>query len=104
MGPPGLDLGMFLANFLWFYAGHSDASRRRGAVSGVMATIDSYKSAFRVQLGGTSGAGGAIREIQRQRQKQNGLREVWLHFKSFSFHSFHFTYTYIPVEFHDLLT
>ena len=58
MGPAGLDLGIFLANFLWYYAGHSEPSRRRGAVSGVMAVIDSYRSAFRVQLGSGTGSKG----------------------------------------------
>jgi thiamine kinase-like enzyme len=41
---------MFLANFLWFYAGHSEGSRRRGSVKGLIAVIDSYKSAFREQV------------------------------------------------------
>ena len=58
MGPTGLDLGIFLANFLWYYSGHSEPSRRRGAVSGVMAVIDSYRSAFRVQLGSGTGSKG----------------------------------------------
>mmetsp|Transcript_35613 Transcript_35613/g.33770 ORF Transcript_35613/g.33770 Transcript_35613/m.33770 type:complete len:564 (+) Transcript_35613:289-1980(+) len=50
MGPSGMDLGMFLANFLWFYAGHSEGSRRRGSVKGLIAVIDAYKCAFREQV------------------------------------------------------
>ena len=58
MGPAGLDLGMFLAGFLWYYAGHSEASWRRNVAGGVMAVIDAYKQAFRVQL--TGGALGKV--------------------------------------------
>ena len=59
-----------------YHAGHSEPSRRRGTVSGVMSAIDSYKSAFRVQLGGMGGTGGAARDLQRQRQIKYQEKEV----------------------------
>ena len=57
-GPAGLDLGMFLASFLWYYPGHSDPSWRRGLAGGVLAVIDAYRQAFKVQI---TGAGGVAR-------------------------------------------
>ena len=55
-GPAGLDLGMFIASFLWYYPGHSDPSWRRGLAGGVLAVIDAYRQAFKVQLAGAGGA------------------------------------------------
>lgn len=55
MGPAGLDLGIFLANFMWYYAGHSEAGWRRSLAGGVLSVIDSYKQAFRVQITGAGG-------------------------------------------------
>ena len=66
--------------FLRYYSGHSEASRRRGIVSGVMAVIDSYKSAFRVQVGGTTGTGGAARALKAERQRQQDLIKVIQHY------------------------
>lgn len=54
-GPCGLDLGLFLSNYLWYYAVHANPSVRRSLVSGVSAVIEAYKSAFIVQLLGVLG-------------------------------------------------
>ena len=69
-----------------YYAGSSDASRRRGIVSGVMAAIDSYKSAFRVQMGGAGG--GAGRALLKERQRQHELIKV-----AYRIVSFHIEYS-----------
>ena len=45
-----------------------------------MAVIDSYKSAFRVQVGGTTGTGGAARALKAERQRQQDLIKVIQHF------------------------
>ena len=45
-----------------------------------MAVIDSYKSAFRVQVGGTTGTGGAAKALKAERQRQQDLIKVIQHF------------------------
>lgn len=45
-----------------------------------MAVIDSYKSAFRVQVGGTTGTGGAARALKAERQRQQDLIKVIQHY------------------------
>ena len=49
LGPAGLDLGMYLAGGLYYFVGHSDPAVRRGLKAGMMAAIDAYNAAFRVQ-------------------------------------------------------
>jgi len=49
LGPAGLDLGMYLAGELYYYVGHSDPGVRRGLKAGMIAAIDAYNAAFRVQ-------------------------------------------------------
>ena len=71
MGPAGLDLGMFLASFMWYYAGHSEASWRRNLAGGVLAVVDAYKQAFRVQL--TGGALGNVAHTKEQSMNVDGL-------------------------------
>lgn len=48
-GPPGCDLGSFLASYVWYHAAHANPSRRRALRVGVAEVLSSYVSAFRAQ-------------------------------------------------------
>ena len=45
-------MGLFLANYLWFYVAHSSPQVRRSFSNQVSILIDSYRSAFRIQFEG----------------------------------------------------
>jgi 5-methylthioribose kinase len=53
-GPSGIDLGIFLSNYLWYYAAHPNPISRRSLSGGASAVIESYKQAFIVQVIGVT--------------------------------------------------
>ena len=53
-GPCGLDLGLFLSNYLYYYAAHPYPMNRRSLSGGVAAVIESYRSAFIIQVLGVA--------------------------------------------------
>ena len=48
-GPPGCDLGSYLASYTWYYASHAHPFCRRALRAGVAEVLSSYVSAFRAQ-------------------------------------------------------
>ena len=52
VGAPGLDLGAYLGNLIYYYVAHSLGPSRRDIKEGIYATLSAYRSAFRVQLEG----------------------------------------------------
>ena len=53
-GPCGLDLGLFLSNYLYYYAAHPYPINRRSLSGGVAAVMESYRSAFIIQVLGVA--------------------------------------------------
>ena len=53
-GPCGLDLGLFLSNYLYYYAAHPYPMNRRSLSGGVAAVLESYRSAFIIQALGAA--------------------------------------------------
>eukprot|EP01038_Epipyxis_sp_PR26KG_P004850 gene4850-6797_t len=51
-GPAGLDLGLYITNYLWYYVAHSNNNARKNILSQLLALLEAYKSAFRIQLTG----------------------------------------------------
>lgn len=51
-GPAGLDLGLFLSNYLFYYAAHPNPAARRSLSGGASAVLEAYRSAFVVQAMG----------------------------------------------------
>lgn len=49
-GSAGLDLGIFLASYMWYYVAHSDRPARRCLQQGMQVLVEAYKAAFRVQM------------------------------------------------------
>eukprot|EP01040_Poterioochromonas_malhamensis_P010304 gene10304-11206_t len=49
----GIDLGIFLVNYIWYYLAHSQSSIRKSLMNQIFTVIDCYRSAFQVQYTGT---------------------------------------------------
>jgi 5-methylthioribose kinase len=86
-GPCGLDLGLFLSNYIWYYAAHPSPSSRRSLSSSVSALLEAYKSAFFVQ------AVGVIRETKIEVH----VEELWNKVSTIHTSSLHFLLMLINV-------
>jgi hypothetical protein len=49
-GPAGLDMGMFLGSYCYYYVAHSLPVPRRNLLSQTAAAVDAYRTAFRIQF------------------------------------------------------
>lgn len=52
-GPAGLDFGIYLTNYLWYFVAHSNQGIRRRLSNQVSYCFDAYRSAFYTQLTGS---------------------------------------------------
>ena len=53
-------IGLFLSNYLWYYAAHPNPACRRSLQGGVAAVLEAYRSAFITQARGAKLSGEMI--------------------------------------------
>ena len=53
-------IGLFLSNYLWYYAAHPNPACRRSLQGGVAAVLEAYRSAFITQARGAKLTGEMI--------------------------------------------
>lgn len=51
-GPAGLDLGIFVFNYIWYYLAHSNRTTRQTLLNQVLYLFDAYRVAFKTQMSG----------------------------------------------------
>ncbi len=59
LGPAGVDVGLFLSSYVFYFATHSRPGSRRALRQGVREVLDSYTSAFEVLARSTKSTSGA---------------------------------------------